>query len=164
MKIFNYFFNELQGDPIDWVNTHRCHHRFVDTERDPHSPIQGFWFSHITWLLDSYSLTKRVCPKYFTDFQKVERNIFVMFSKHGRPDNVGDLEKQTFYRFIHKTYFLHPIILAILLYAYGGAPFLIWGMVKKCTFPIIICVSSLKINILDIVIKKVTSNSLSYRV
>uniref|UniRef100_A0A9I9DG74 Palmitoyl-monogalactosyldiacylglycerol delta-7 desaturase, chloroplastic-like n=1 Tax=Cucumis melo TaxID=3656 RepID=A0A9I9DG74_CUCME len=96
----------LQGDPIDWVSTHRCHHRFVDTEKDPHSPIQGFWFSHITWLVNSYVLTKKVW----------------------RPENVGDLEKQAFYRFLHKTYFLHLLLLAVLLYAMGGVPFLIWGM------------------------------------
>ncbi|KAL0547468.1 hypothetical protein IC582_017404 [Cucumis melo] len=131
-KLLEYFLaycaaHALQGDPIDWVSTHRCHHQFVDTEKDPHSPIRGFWFSHITWLFDSYNLTKKVCPKYFTNFQKIDRSIFIWFSKHGRPDNVRDLEKQIFYRFIHKTYFLHHILLAILLFQVGGLPFLIWG-------------------------------------
>lgn len=112
------------------MSTHRCHHRFVDTEKDPHSPIQGFWFSHITWLVNSYVLTKKVCPKYFVDRQKLERNMFMVYMKQGRPENVGDLEKQAFYRFLHKTYFLHLLLLAVLLYAMGGVPFLIWGMVK----------------------------------
>ncbi|XP_023526679.1 palmitoyl-monogalactosyldiacylglycerol delta-7 desaturase, chloroplastic-like isoform X1 [Cucurbita pepo subsp. pepo] len=132
-KLLEYFFaycaaHALQGDPIDWVSTHRCHHQFVDTERDPHSPVQGFWFSHILWLFDSYTLTKRVCPKYFTNFKKIERSIIIWFSKHGRPDNVRDLEKQAFYRFIHKTYLLHHVAFAVLLYEVGGLPFLIWGM------------------------------------
>ncbi|XP_022153644.1 palmitoyl-monogalactosyldiacylglycerol delta-7 desaturase, chloroplastic-like [Momordica charantia] len=121
----------LQGDPMDWVSTHRCHHQFVDTERDPHSPIRGFWFSHILWLFDSYNLTKKVCPKYFSNFQKLERNIFVLFSKHGKPENVADLEKQAFYRFIHQTYLLHPIVLAVILYVVGGIPFLVWGMAVR---------------------------------
>ncbi|XP_050943368.1 palmitoyl-monogalactosyldiacylglycerol delta-7 desaturase, chloroplastic-like isoform X2 [Cucumis melo] len=94
----------FQGDPIDWVSTHRCHHQFVDTDNDPHDSNQGFWFSHITWVLDSYNLTKKVC------------------------DNVKDLEKQIFYTFIHKTYLLHPIALAVLLYMVGGLPFVLWGM------------------------------------
>ncbi|XP_008454222.2 palmitoyl-monogalactosyldiacylglycerol delta-7 desaturase, chloroplastic-like [Cucumis melo] len=118
----------LQGDPIDWVSTHRCHHQFVDTEKDPHSPINGFWISHMMWLFDSYTLTNKVCPKYSSDLKKIERNMFVIFTKHGKPDNVGDLEKQRFYRFIHKTYMLHHLTLAIILYNVGGLPFFIWGM------------------------------------
>uniref|UniRef100_A0A0A0K8P8 Fatty acid desaturase domain-containing protein n=2 Tax=Cucumis sativus TaxID=3659 RepID=A0A0A0K8P8_CUCSA len=118
----------IQGDPIDWVSTHRCHHRFVDSERDPHSPIYGFWFSQMTWFFDSYNLTRKVCPNYFNNYQKVERNIFMFYMKHGYPDNVTDLEKQKFYRFIHKTYWLHPLALSLLLYALGGLPFIIWGV------------------------------------
>lgn len=118
----------IQGDPIDWVSTHRCHHRFVDSERDPHSPIYGFWFSQMMWFFDSYNLTRKVCPNYFNNFQKVERNTFMFYMKHGYPDNVTDLEKQRFYRFIHKTYWIHPLALSVLLFAIGGVPFIIWGM------------------------------------
>ncbi|XP_022955954.1 palmitoyl-monogalactosyldiacylglycerol delta-7 desaturase, chloroplastic-like [Cucurbita moschata] len=118
----------FQGDPIDWVSTHRCHHQYADTEGDPHSPTQGFWFSYITWLFDSITLTKKVCPEYFIDHKDKKRSVFTLVLKYGRPDNVGDLEKQTFYRFIHDTYVLHLIALAILLYVVGGTPFLVWGM------------------------------------
>ena len=46
----------------------------------------------------------------------------------GGPSNVSDLEKQTFYKF-------HPIALGTLLYAIGGFPFLVWGMVRiQCYF------------------------------
>jgi fatty-acid desaturase len=32
------------GSSIAWVAIHRAHHRFVDTEKDPHSPLhKGFW-------------------------------------------------------------------------------------------------------------------------
>ncbi|EEF44805.1 delta 9 desaturase, putative [Ricinus communis] len=96
----------LQGNPIDWVSTHRYHHQFCDSERDPHSPIEGFWYSHMSWLFDTNSIIKRC----------------------GEPNNVGDLEKQPFYKFIQQTYILHPIALATLLYAVGGFPFLVWGM------------------------------------
>jgi stearoyl-CoA desaturase (delta-9 desaturase) len=47
----------------------------------------------------------------------------------GGQNNVGDLEKQPFYKFMQNTYFLHPIALGVLLYAVGGFPFLVWGMV-----------------------------------
>ena len=40
-----------QKGPLWWASTHRDHHRFTDTERDPHSPQQGIWWSHIGWIL-----------------------------------------------------------------------------------------------------------------
>ncbi|XP_022153667.1 palmitoyl-monogalactosyldiacylglycerol delta-7 desaturase, chloroplastic-like [Momordica charantia] len=96
----------LQGNPIDWVSTHRYHHQFCDSERDPHSPIEGFWFSHMSWLFDTNAMIERC----------------------GEVNNVGDLQKQPFYRFVQSTYLLHPIALGALLYAIGGFPFLVWGM------------------------------------
>ncbi|XP_062089868.1 palmitoyl-monogalactosyldiacylglycerol delta-7 desaturase, chloroplastic-like [Humulus lupulus] len=96
----------LQGNPIDWVSTHRYHHQFCDSERDPHSPTEGFWFSHMSWLFDTNSVAQRC----------------------GGPTNVSELEKQTFYKFLQSTYIVHPIALGTLLYAFGGFPFLVWGM------------------------------------
>jgi fatty-acid desaturase len=49
----------------------------------------------------------------------------------GEPTNVGDLEKQSFYRFIRSTYMVHPFTFGVLLYAIGGFPFLVWGVVWK---------------------------------
>ncbi|CAB4278285.1 unnamed protein product [Prunus armeniaca] len=40
------------GSPIEWVSTHRYHHQFTDTKKDPHSPLMGFWFSHIGWIMN----------------------------------------------------------------------------------------------------------------
>lgn len=48
----------------------------------------------------------------------------------GGSNNAGDLEKQPFYQLIQKTYIAHPIALGVLLYAMGGFPFLVWGMVR----------------------------------
>jgi stearoyl-CoA desaturase (delta-9 desaturase) len=45
-----------QGGPLWWVAHHRSHHRYTDTERDIHSPgTQGFWQSHIGWMLSPES-------------------------------------------------------------------------------------------------------------
>ncbi|CAI0396768.1 unnamed protein product [Linum tenue] len=95
----------LQGDPLYWVSTHRFHHQYTDTERDPHSPIQGFWYSHISWIFDSAASMQ--C---------------------GEPNNVGDLENQTFYRWLYNTYMFHPLGLGFLLYWLGGFPYIVWGM------------------------------------
>lgn len=40
------------GTPIQWVGTHRQHHRFTDVEGDPHSPhLFGFWYAHCGWYI-----------------------------------------------------------------------------------------------------------------
>ena len=47
-----------QKGPLWWAGHHRMHHRYTDTERDLHSPLKGFWWSHIGWILsDKYSAT-----------------------------------------------------------------------------------------------------------
>ena len=43
----------VQGDPIEWASSHRYHHLHTDTVLDPHSPYEGFWWSHMGWLLDN---------------------------------------------------------------------------------------------------------------
>ncbi|OXU27805.1 hypothetical protein TSAR_006195, partial [Trichomalopsis sarcophagae] len=34
-----------------WVQYHRCHHRYMETDADPHNSQRGFFFSHIGWLM-----------------------------------------------------------------------------------------------------------------
>ncbi|XP_022988176.1 palmitoyl-monogalactosyldiacylglycerol delta-7 desaturase, chloroplastic-like [Cucurbita maxima] len=127
-KWFEYLFalcgvHTLLGDPINWVSMHRYHHQVADTEKDPQRTPRRF-----LWLSNYFASTKRVGPRYLCILQGIEKNIFLMIRKFVKRDNVGDLENQSFYKFIHKTYLLHPIGLAILLYVVGGMPFLVWGM------------------------------------
>ncbi|MBV9314250.1 MAG: acyl-CoA desaturase [Pseudonocardia sp.] len=52
----------LEMGVIDWVATHRRHHKFSDAEGDPHSPwrfgndwkalIKGLFYAHVGWLFD----------------------------------------------------------------------------------------------------------------
>lgn len=99
----------MQGDPLDWVSTHRYHHQYCDSVKDPHSPYEGFWYSHMSWMFDEKT----------------------MFDRVGTRNNVSDLEMQPFYRFIRDTYIIHPIAMGLLLYALGGFPFIIWGMAVR---------------------------------
>jgi fatty-acid desaturase len=39
-----------QGSLIDWVADHRKHHALSDQDGDPHSPVDGAWWSHMLWL------------------------------------------------------------------------------------------------------------------
>lgn len=60
----------LQNDIYDWVlflfvqicclfkknfylqcRDHRVHHKFTDTDADPHNSTRGFFFSHMGWLM-----------------------------------------------------------------------------------------------------------------
>ena len=41
-----------QKGPLWWAAHHRDHHRYSDSEGDPHSPLQGgFWWSHVGWVM-----------------------------------------------------------------------------------------------------------------
>nr|XP_018907804.1 PREDICTED: acyl-CoA Delta(11) desaturase-like [Bemisia tabaci] len=41
----------VQYSVLNWVRDHRVHHKFVDTDADPHNSRRGFFFSHIGWVL-----------------------------------------------------------------------------------------------------------------
>jgi len=34
-----------------WVRDHRQHHKYSDTDADPHNSTRGFFFSHCGWLM-----------------------------------------------------------------------------------------------------------------
>ncbi|KAL5698072.1 hypothetical protein ACHQM5_029156 [Ranunculus cassubicifolius] len=105
--LFAYFgLHALQGDVFYWVSTHRYHHKVSDTERDPHSPLEGFWFSYMGWVFDLNKST----------------NKGVSYS------NIQDLLSQPYYRFLEKTHVLQAYLLVVLLYMLGGIPFVVWGM------------------------------------
>ncbi|KAK9145415.1 hypothetical protein Sjap_005318 [Stephania japonica] len=44
--------------------------------------------------------------------------------------NVGDLEKQFFYRFLRKTNVIHPLLVGIPLFRWGGFPMVVYGLVN----------------------------------
>jgi len=42
----------FEASIITWAAHHRFHHRHVDTDNDPYNAKQGFWYSHMGWLLE----------------------------------------------------------------------------------------------------------------
>jgi len=94
-----------QGDPLEWVSGHRYHHLHTDTPLDPHSPYEGFWWSHAGWLLDNDVTLVRV----------------------GDRSNATDMESQWFYRWLAQTWPWHVVGQFALLFALGGLPALVWG-------------------------------------
>lgn len=63
-----------------WVRDHRVHHKFPDSNADPHNIKRGFFFAHIGWLM-----TKKhpdVMTKGKTiDMSDMEEDGVVMFQK-----------------------------------------------------------------------------------
>jgi fatty-acid desaturase len=61
-----------QDTPAKWVAWHRKHHNHADEREDPHSPLAGFFWSHIGWLcIQNRSLTT------LTFYEKYSRDILV---------------------------------------------------------------------------------------
>ena len=66
VKFFMLWFGALacQGSPIFWATIHRSyHHRYADSDKDPHNPAHGFWHSYMLWMFtikeDNFN-TKRI--------------------------------------------------------------------------------------------------------
>jgi sn-1 stearoyl-lipid 9-desaturase len=97
----------LEGGPIFWVATHRIHHKYSDHEGDPHSPVDGTWWSHMGWILTGKSMHH--------DTTTLARY-------------VPDLAKDKFYVWITKYHYVPMIVLGVVLLALGGLPFVLWGI------------------------------------
>jgi stearoyl-CoA desaturase (delta-9 desaturase) len=92
----------VQKGPLWWASHHRAHHRYVDTERDPHTPRKGFWWSHVGWILsDRYSATDASL--------------------------VADLARYPELRFLNRFDWIGPWALALLCLAFAGWSGLVVG-------------------------------------
>jgi fatty-acid desaturase len=100
----------LQSGPITWVTTHRLHHAFTDTDKDPHSPRNGVWWSHIGWI-----------------FQGIAQNQ----SEATRQRYSPDLNKDAYLRFLDKYYYATTLVLAAVLFAIGGWTMVVWAIVLR---------------------------------
>jgi stearoyl-CoA desaturase (delta-9 desaturase) len=93
-----------QGGVKGWVGYHRMHHLYSDRQGDPHDSTQGFWWSHLSWLMHEVP------------------------SRSELPRFTKDIADDPFYQFCHQHYIGLQILLAVLLYALGGMPFVVWGI------------------------------------
>jgi stearoyl-CoA desaturase (Delta-9 desaturase) len=61
-----------QKGPLWWAGHHREHHRFTDTDRDPHSPQRGIFWSHVGWILcDKYGPTDKDAIRDFVRYPEL---------------------------------------------------------------------------------------------
>ncbi|GBM60721.1 Stearoyl-CoA desaturase 5 [Araneus ventricosus] len=53
LRVFLCILNSVafQNDIYIWCRDHRLHHKFTETDADPHNIKRGFFFAHIGWLM-----------------------------------------------------------------------------------------------------------------
>lgn len=70
----------FQNHLYEWVRDHRVHHKFTDTDADPHNSRRGFFFSHMGWLMvRKHPDVKRRGAT--VDLSDLEKDWVVMFQK-----------------------------------------------------------------------------------
>lgn len=53
LRVILVVFNTVafQDAAFHWARDHRVHHKYSETDADPHNATRGFFFSHVGWLL-----------------------------------------------------------------------------------------------------------------
>lgn len=77
----------FQRHAYAWALDHRVHHKYSETNSDPHDARRGFWFAHVGWLV----LTPRPeveQRRKEVDMSDLEADPVVMWQKR-------------YYRFLH---------------------------------------------------------------
>ncbi|KRT83939.1 hypothetical protein AMK59_974, partial [Oryctes borbonicus] len=70
----------FQNSMYDWIRDHRMHHKYTDTDADPHNVRRGFFFSHVGWL--AVRKHKDLIEKGKTIWMKdLEEDPIIMFQK-----------------------------------------------------------------------------------
>ncbi len=103
----------LEGGPIFWVATHRIHHQKSDQEGDPHTPREGTFWAHMGWILMGHGLhhDAAVLAKY-----------------------APDLSKDKVHVWLSKWHWVTNVVVGLGLLAYGGIPYVLWGIFFRTTF------------------------------
>jgi stearoyl-CoA desaturase (delta-9 desaturase) len=96
-----------EGGAITWVAMHRIHHAHSDKPgQDLHTPKDGFWWSHMGWILCRLDLSYREMEQRYA------------------PEMVAD----PVHLALNRLHVLPNILLGFALFALGGWSWLIWGM------------------------------------
>ncbi|XP_036709245.1 stearoyl-CoA desaturase 5 [Balaenoptera musculus] len=94
----------FQNDIFEWSRDHRVHHKYSETDADPHNARRGFFFSHIGWL-----------------FVRKHRDVI----EKGRKLDVTDLLADPVVRFQRKYYKITVVLMCFMVPTL--VPWCIWG-------------------------------------
>ena len=94
----------LENDILEWARDHRVHHKYSETDADPHNAKRGFFFAHMGWLL------MKKHPQVIIKGQQID---------------MSDLKNDPVIRFQHKFYY--PLALLFALVIPLSVPWYFWG-------------------------------------
>jgi len=100
----------IQDDAPKWVATHRIHHQFVETDKDPHSTKPGFFWAHMGWILKGTA----------QDHDEATLKRYV-----------PDLLKDKFHVLLAKYYYIPLVLSGFVLFAIGGWELVLWGVFAR---------------------------------
>jgi sn-1 stearoyl-lipid 9-desaturase len=103
----------MQDSPDKWIATHRIHHAFVETEKDPHSTRLGFWWAQIGWVVwgTAQDHDQATMKRYVPDLLKDKGHVL-----------------------ISRFYYVPIIVSAFILFAIGGWSMVVWGVAARVVF------------------------------
>jgi stearoyl-CoA desaturase (delta-9 desaturase) len=106
LRVILCIFNTIafQNSIYEWSRDHRVHHKYSETDADPHNAVRGFFFAHCGWLL---------CRKHPEVIEK------------GRHISFEDLLQDPIVRF-QKQFYL-PLVLIFCFVLPSIIPSLLWG-------------------------------------
>ncbi|KAF7282878.1 hypothetical protein GWI33_001856 [Rhynchophorus ferrugineus] len=113
LKIILVICNTLahENSIIVWARDHRVHHKYSDTDADPHNAKRGFFFSHVGWLL---------CKKHPEVKSK------------GKLLDISDLYTDPIVYFQHKYYMILMPLICFILPTYF--PMVLWNETLRNSF------------------------------
>ncbi|XP_055903425.1 acyl-CoA Delta-9 desaturase-like, partial [Eupeodes corollae] len=94
----------FQDSIFCWARDHRVHHKYSETDADPHNATRGFFFSHVGWLL---------CKKHPDVLAK------------GKLIDLSDLKADPFVAFQHRYY--NPLMLSLCFVVPTLIPMYFWN-------------------------------------
>ncbi len=100
----------IQDSPAKWVATHRIHHKFTETENDPHSTRDGFLWAQIGWIL----------------WSRAQDHDAATLRQY-----IPDLLRDPGHRLISRLYYLPIIVSAVALFLIGGWSMVVWGVFAR---------------------------------
>ena len=94
----------MQNSLLEWCRDHRVHHKYTETDADPHNALRGFFFAHMGWLM-----------------MKKHPDVFIK----GQNIDMSDLEADPVIMFQHRHY--RKLCLLISVVMPTVVPWLLWG-------------------------------------
>ncbi len=99
-----------QGGPVDLIGMHRIHHLHSDQQADPQDSNQGFFWSHLGWMLYNAPAQDEV-PRF-----------------------TKDIADDPVYQFFQNNMIYIQVALGVLLFLLGGWSFVVWGIFVRVVF------------------------------